>query len=285
MALKIKINGSVYEAQSGEYILDVCRRNDIYIPAMCHHEGLPGLGSCRLCVVEVNEGGANKVVVSCVYPLSRDCEVFTDSEKIFGIRRTILSMLKKRSPDCRQILFLCLHYGVKDDERFTYNPANENQTDAQKRLASSCILCGLCVQACASLGTGAAACCAAACCAISTVGRGVEKKVSTPYDEMSADCIGCASCASVCPAAAIKYTDSDGNRFIWGRNFILVKCASCGSAFATQEQYAYSIKKSAAQSEHTQNTAPSDNAPVLCDMCKKKKSAGVFAGAFGERKK
>jgi len=35
---------------------------------------------------------------------------------------------------------------------------------------------------------------------------------------------------------------------------------------------------------NAENSAPSENAPVLCDLCKKKKSAEVFASVFGERK-
>ncbi|MDR0463717.1 MAG: (2Fe-2S)-binding protein [Treponema sp.] len=253
MSLKVTINGKVYEAQSGEYILDVCRRNDIYVPTLCHHDGLPGLGSCRLCVVEINEGGSNKVVVSCVYPLNCDCKIYTDSEKIIGIQRTILSMLKARAPDCEEIIFLCLHYGVRDDGRFSA---------LQKSFTSSCILCGLCAQACASLGSGATA-----CCAISTTGRGTEKKVSTPYDESSADCIGCASCASVCPVSAIECTEANGKRSIWERDFSLVNCASCGKSFATSEEYALSLKKAAAQDSGT-----SEGLLMLCDICKRKKA-------------
>jgi len=132
-------------------------------------------------------------------------------------------------------------------------------------LASSCILCGLCAQACAALGTGA----------ISTVGRGVSKKISTPYGEPSADCIGCASCAAVCPTKAIECTEEKGQRSIWGRKFALLRCASCGNAFATGEEYAWALKKAGASA--------ADGEPPLCGNCRKKKSADVLAAAFGER--
>ena len=267
MMLKVKINGKDYEAEKGEYVLDVCRRNRILIPTLCRHESLSGLGACRLCVVEVNEGGGNRVVVSCVYPLSRDCEVFTESEKIKGIRRTILSMLKTRAPEGDRLASLCQIYGVEENGRFTVPKAAGNSNE--KRLAAACVLCGLCAQACASLGTGA----------ISTIGRGVAKRVSTPYDEPSADCVGCGSCANVCPTKAIECTESQVSRSIWGKDFRLLCCASCGAAFATEEEYALALKKAALEKA---DSLPLESG-VSCDSCRKKKSADVFAAAFGAR--
>ena len=32
--LKIKINGKTYEAEKGEYILEVCRRNSVLVPTL-----------------------------------------------------------------------------------------------------------------------------------------------------------------------------------------------------------------------------------------------------------
>ena len=283
MMLNVKINGKSYEAEKGLHILELCRRNRVLIPTLCHHESLSGLGACRLCVVEVNEGKGNQVVVSCSYPLSRDCEIFTESEKIKGIRKTILSMLKTRAPDGERLASLCQIYGVGPDQgstegrRFTVPGADKGSsreksrnTAAEKRLASSCILCGLCVQACTSLGTGA----------ISTVGRGVAKKISTPYNEPSADCIGCGSCAQVCPTKAIEFTEGKGKRSIWGKDFKLIPCASCGSLFATEEEYALALTKAAISKPETSSETMGD---ACCDVCRKKKSADVLAAAFGER--
>jgi len=264
MMLKIKINGKTYEAEKGEYILAVCRRNHIVIPTLCHHDGIAGLGACRLCVVEVKEGKSNQVVVSCIFPLERDCEIFTESEKIKTIRRTILSMLVTRAPMGDRLASLCQIYGVKAEKRFTPPKANDH-------LGKACVLCGLCVQACASLGTGA----------ISTTERGVTKKISTPYGEPSADCIGCGSCAAVCPTKAIEISETKpnprkpGQRVIWGRKFELLCCASCGTDFATEEEYIWAQKKTG------QETGSLGG--VICDACRKKKSADVFTAAFGER--
>jgi NADH dehydrogenase/NADH:ubiquinone oxidoreductase subunit G len=266
MALKVKINGKSYSAEKGEYVLELCRRNQIMIPTLCHHESLSGLGACRLCIVEVNEGSGNRIVVSCVYPLSKDCEIFTESEKIKGIRRTILSMLKVSAPEGDKLASLCNMYGVEDDGRFPSSKTEKGSCKI-KRINAACVLCGLCVEACAKLGTGA----------ISTVGRGTEKNISTPYDEPSADCIGCKSCAVVCPTAAIMCTEKNGIRIIWGKTFELVNCEICGRTFATKEELEYSTKLSST------DESVSEPAGNVCENCRRRKSSDVMAKAFGIR--
>jgi len=126
--------------------------------------------------------------------------------------------------------------------------------------------------------------------AISTTGRGVAKKISTPFDEPSADCVGCGSCAAVCPTKAIELTETKGTRSIWGRKFKLLRCASCGKAFATEEEYAFALKKAGVGPDSVSpgkadkaQAAPPELASALCDVCRRKKSADVFAAAFGER--
>jgi NADH dehydrogenase/NADH:ubiquinone oxidoreductase subunit G len=297
--LNVTINGKVCEARKGEYILEVARRNQILIPSFCHHEALPELGCCRLCVVEVHEAqqphasrvdeqtqhgpapenvgkskntgaaGKPRVVASCVYPVSKDCEVYTESDKIKGIRRTVLSMLRGCAPEGNRIASLCKIYGVSEEERYAVSAVSTETGNAKKRLQSACILCGLCVEACSRLGTGA----------ISSVGRGTGKKISTPYDEASPDCVGCASCAAVCPTGAIA-CDEDaekGLRSIWGKTFTLARCEKCGNPFATAEEIAHAAARLGAAGKGAAQT----DAAALCETCRRRKSGDVLAAAFG----
>ena len=116
--MNIIIDGKSCSCEKGEYLLQIARRNGIEIPTLCHHDGFPGQGSCRLCIVEVSERGRNKVVVSCVYPVNQECEVFTQSERIKKDRRMILTLLMKRAPDSPEIRALCEKYGAPDIPRF-----------------------------------------------------------------------------------------------------------------------------------------------------------------------
>lgn len=258
MSVTVTINGKPYQAEPGEYVLDIARRSGVPIPSFCHHASLSGQGCCRVCIVEVDEGWGNKVVVSCVYPVTKDCQVSTESEKIKRLRRSVLSMLAGRAPAAESVGLLCKSYQVEPETRYT--PAKQDE---------KCILCGLCAKACAELGAGA----------ISTVNRGIDKKVSTPFDEPSADCIGCGSCAAVCPTGAITMSEDGDSRTIWGRKFELLRCASCGKPFAAREEYDYSRRRAAEEGGKTEpETEP------LCESCRRRSIAGVFAATFEARK-
>jgi ferredoxin len=51
--VKITINGLEVEAKEGQKILEVARQNGVVIPTFCYHERLKAIGSCRMCIVEV----------------------------------------------------------------------------------------------------------------------------------------------------------------------------------------------------------------------------------------
>lgn len=243
----VTINGKTCECERGEYLLAVARRNGIPIPTLCHHDGLAGQGCCRVCVCEVVENGWSSIVVSCVYPLTRECEVFTESEKAKQQRAMTLRLLQLRAPDSTLIAGMCKAYGAPDTP--TLHPA----------ASGKCILCGLCVKACNELGAGA----------ISTASRGIDKAVATPYEQPSADCIGCGSCASVCPTGEIEVTEADGKRAIWGREFALQHCEQCGATMGTLDEAAYAAQKAGRE----QNT--------LCTACRQKDMANVIAHTYG----
>ena len=251
--MTITIDGKKAVCQPGEYLLNIAERAGIRIPSLCHHEGIPGQGCCRVCIAEVEtrSGGENirrEIVASCVYPVEGECSVFTDSDRVRRDRGVVLALLRARAPASVEIERLCSEYGAPDNERFVI------QADSEK-----CILCGLCVKACESLGTGA----------ISTVSRGIDKKVSTPYDEPAIVCVGCGSCAAVCPTGAISVCDDSANRTIWNKSLPLALCKRCGAAFGTMFEHYRA-------SEHA--GAPP---PELCPECRRKAVTDTMADTFG----
>ncbi|HSG67480.1 MAG TPA: 2Fe-2S iron-sulfur cluster-binding protein, partial [Bacteroidales bacterium] len=52
--IKITIDGKECWTAAGTNILDVARENGIFIPSLCHVEGVKPAGSCRLCKVQIN---------------------------------------------------------------------------------------------------------------------------------------------------------------------------------------------------------------------------------------
>jgi len=250
--MQITIDGIKCKASPGEFILDIARRNGIEIPTLGHSDALPGQGVCRLCIVEVIEDGRSRVVTSCIYPVTKEIEVKTHSEKIIEMRKNIIMLLAARTPQNELITRLGEEYGIPPVTRFKVDNLEE------------CILCGLCVRACDEIGLSA----------ISTVDRGITKKISTPFDEPSKVCIGCGACAYVCPTGAIKILDSGNRRTIWGKTFELLRCSYCSEYFITREHYEYVRNKS----DHTLDE-------ILCDKCKKKSAAMKLSRTTPEYKK
>jgi len=159
----------------------------------------------------------------------------------------VLCLLRALAPESVEVARLCKEYGAPDHERLVKEPEGK------------CILCGLCARACESLGTGA----------IATVHRGIRKAVATPYGEPSLVCVGCASCAAVCPTGAITVTDGEKERTIWNKTFPLKTCKKCGATMGTYMEHWRAAKKAGA------------DVPELCDTCKKKAITDVMAQAYG----
>ncbi len=181
---KLVLDGKEIVAEQGATILEVARKNSVPIPALCYHPALEAYGACRLCTVEVVVRGRKRLVTSCNYPVAEGIEVHTNSEEVRKARRVVLELLLARCPDVELIQDLAAQYGV-DKPRFSLEGDN-------------CILCGLCTRICKErMGIGA----------IEIMGRGIDQKVSTPFDKLADVCLACGACAFVCPTGAIKLED------------------------------------------------------------------------------
>jgi bidirectional [NiFe] hydrogenase diaphorase subunit len=214
--IKLTINGRVVQADEGEMLLAVCRREGFDIPALCHHEAVEPFGACRLCMVEISKeawGDWRGYVTSCLYPVEQDLIVQTDSPKVIELRRTVLDLQLARCPGSPEIRKLAGEYGVTQT---TY----EEVVDSD-----NCILCGLCTRICDKMGFHA----------ISTVGRGHSKEVAPPMKQAPPDCVGCLACAQNCPTNVIEWSDVGIKRTIWGKEFDLIECEKCGATTITRE--------------------------------------------------
>jgi NADH dehydrogenase/NADH:ubiquinone oxidoreductase subunit G len=175
--VSIRINGRRRKAEKGRTILEVAKEIGIEIPTLCYHEALTPIGSCRLCVVEVNLGGRTRTMASCVTPVADGMIVRTETKLITGIRRMIITLLLARCPDIEIIKQKAKELGVRR------NPFPKGAED--------CYLCGMCVRACKEIvGIGA----------IGFAHRGPESEVQPPFGQESNVCVGCGTCTTICPA-------------------------------------------------------------------------------------
>ncbi|MBN1949490.1 MAG: (2Fe-2S)-binding protein [Candidatus Cloacimonetes bacterium] len=187
--IEIIIDGKKIEVAEGTTILDAARKNGIPIPTLCHRSTVEPYGACRLCIVDIREGNRTRLVTSCNYPVRKPVEVNTQSEKVRKTRKTLLEMMLSRWPNVNLIKQLAREYGVTSAS-YTH-PLVDYSSNA-------CILCGLCVNACSEIMWEDI---------IGFAGRGENRRVVMPFEKHYDACVGCSTCANICPTGAIQMTD------------------------------------------------------------------------------
>ena len=243
MDVELIIDDVQVTASAGASLLDAARRAGRDVPALCHHEAVPAIASCRLCLVELRRPGRDwvQLTTSCDYPVSAGLVVVTDSARIRKHRSMNLQLLLQRAPDAPVLRRLASQLGVTE-------PRFAPIADAP---LPGCILCELCVRVCSALGYNA----------LSATGRGYHKSVGPPFGQTAAmDCVGCGSCYEACPTECIPMEDTADTRSIWGRTFELLSCERCGRPITTAAHTA------AMAAEADLRVKGSD----YCDACKRR---------------
>ena len=227
--VNLTINGKKVKAAKGSTILQVARANDIMIPTLCSADALEPYGACRVCVVEIKINKNFALETSCTYEVTEGMNIQTDSPAVIKARKYLLELLLARCPNVKAVQELAAQYGVeKPGEHLSV----ENEY---------CILCGLCVRACNEVVKAGA---------ISFFGNGKKKAVGSPFGLPAEDCIGCGTCAFVCPTGIIKVRDIENatdnipagelqigpERVIenWDRNLKLKECKHSGNPYAPE---------------------------------------------------
>lgn len=191
--IHLTINDNPIEVPEGRTLLEACREHGIHVPTLCYHPALEPYGGCRLCMVELSQGGRKpRLVASCVYPCEEGAMVQTESEVVLRSRRMTAELLLAASYNTPEMLALGEELGVKE-VRFKLDEEN------------ACVLCGLCVRACKEI-VGVSA--------ISVIQRGIAKKVATPFQVTSSRCIGCGTCVLICPTGAFKFESVAGFQYV-----------------------------------------------------------------------
>lgn len=212
------IDGLQVDMPAGATLLDALHELGLEVPSLCHLEGLPPYGACRLCMVEVTDpdvpGGEPEVVAACTHPVKEGLEVDTAGKRAASVRRMMLEFMLARCPESVVIQSLAAETGL-EGSRF---PTNGDEDEL-------CILCGLCVRVCRDL-VGASA--------IGYIHRGSDRVVGTPFQLNSEACIGCMACAAVCPTGAVRIEDQNGQRILhtWNTTVTLHNCPECGEPYA-----------------------------------------------------
>ena len=210
--VNIKINGVSYEVAKNSTVLEAAQAAKIDIPTLCYLKDINAIGACRMCLVEVSEGGRPfRMVTACVYPVSDGMEIKTNTPKITRSRKINLELLLSnhdqdclscvRSTDC-ELQQLCRDYGVngKSFAGAKTEAVKDDSSVAIIRDNSKCILCRRCVAMCKNVQ------------AIGVIGannRGFDTTIGCAFesDLASTSCINCGQCTAVCPTGALYERD------------------------------------------------------------------------------
>lgn len=177
----LSVDGRNVRVPEGTTVLEAAETLGIEIPTLCHRQGLTPYGACRVCTVEITQEGITRLQAACSYPVAEGLAVRTNTEPVLRGRRVILELLLARCPDAETIKELAERMGV-ESPRFRLKD-------------DDCILCGLCVRVCNEV-VGASA--------IGFSGRGILRKVETPFTGDPKTCIACGACSYVCPTDCIQ---------------------------------------------------------------------------------
>lgn len=236
------IDGIPVEVEKGTTILQAAESVGIKIPTLCYIKGLMPDGSCRMCMVEIENRGWSKLDTACSAHISEGDVIQTKSEKVIASRRGVLDLLlSNHKTDCFscegngscKLQDYCFEYGVEktsyegemtefpiDDSNpfFTFNP-------------NLCILCHRCVNTCNKIvGRGA----------IDTAERGFNSRISTPFGVplRESSCESCGNCVAACPTGALSSKRRKNYRPWQVEKKVLTTCPHC----ATGCQYYLVVK-------------------------------------------
>jgi NADP-reducing hydrogenase subunit HndD len=205
--VSLTIDGIKVEVPDNTTVLEAARKANINIPTLCYLKGVNAIGACRMCLVEMIEGGRG-LQAACVLPVSNGMVVATNSKIVQDARKTnlelILSNHEKKCLSCVrnrncELQKLCEELGVEDDTVFEGEKTDkplDTSSPSIVRDQNKCILCRRCVAMCSKVQKIGA---------IGATNRGFKTTIEPVFGKDLSDvlCINCGQCITACPVGAL----------------------------------------------------------------------------------
>lgn len=228
--VELFINDKSVTVSTDSTVLEAAKKAGVDVPTLCHHANLTGAGACRMCVVEID--GARNLPASCVQPVSEGMRVYTESERVIRARQDVLRLMIANHPlECLtcesagacKLQDYCYRYDVADSP-FVGEVSDRPVVDCNPFLARDyrkCILCGLCVRACAEVQGNNA---------IDFAQRGFSSQIAAPFAEEleGGGCTFCGHCLDLCPTGALEAKIGKGLARAWQKERVKTTCSYCG---------------------------------------------------------
>lgn len=188
--IEITINDKPVTVLEDSMLIKAVLGAGIALPTLCYHKDLTPNGTCRLCLCEIEIRGRKRLVTACNYPVREEMTVWTNSERVLKHRKVLAQMYLCRWPNVPVVQDVARRCGVTDGSAFASDLTDPNP--------KACILCGHCVKACDEFIQERI---------LDFAGRGILRHLTMPFGETDPHCIGCTSCAFVCPTGAIQVVE------------------------------------------------------------------------------
>jgi len=232
--VNITVNGKALSVNENSTILEACSANKIRIPTLCYLKQINEIGSCRICMVEIE--GYKNLFAACRTKVQEGMVISTESEKLTSYRKHMLELiLSNHKVDCLncarngkcQLQALCNEYDIRDTEIKGSRRHIENKLprlDSNPYLSydpSKCIHCMRCISMCNRAAVNGA---------LQTGRSGLFKTIEAPFGEnwKSTICESCGNCATACPTGALTVKRKRKYRS-WETKKVLTTCPHCAT--------------------------------------------------------
>ncbi|MGB3091834.1 MAG: 2Fe-2S iron-sulfur cluster-binding protein, partial [Candidatus Zixiibacteriota bacterium] len=231
----LTIDGKQVAVEEGTTVLKAAEKLGIEIPTFCFHDKLEAVGSCRMCLVEVEKMW--KLQVACATPVSEGMVVKTDTPQVRAARKGVLEFLLINHPlDCPvcdkggecELQNLVFKYGsdksrYKEEKRRFIVDLKSRYDDLQigpqiVRNMNRCILCRKCVRFLNEIAGETD---------LGTFGRAAKSEINTLPD-IPLDNPYSGNAVEICPVGALTSKSFRYKIRVWETEVTPSICPHCG---------------------------------------------------------
>src|SRR6266542_2636334 len=230
--VQFELDGKQVEANAGETIWQVAKRQGRDIPHLCYSpepDYRPD-GNCRACMVEIE--GERVLAASCKRTPSVGMKVKSASPRAIAAQKMVMELLvadqpareTSHDPDSK-----FWHWAEKVEVTESRFPAAERwhgdaSHPAMRVNLDACIQCGLCVRACREVQVNDV---------IGMAYRNADAKIVFDFDDPMGEstCVACGECVQACPTGALMPSvmlDENQTRVTYADKKVDSLCPFCG---------------------------------------------------------
>ena len=201
--VRVTIDGTRYDVDSGTSILSAAHGVGIDLPAVCNDPRIAPSGACRVCIVHV-DGDRSRPVTVCTTPVAEGMTITTGTPELEDLRRELVGMLARACPGAALAIGRDTPFG-RILHRYDIAPplgtARRARVDASHPYITvdmdRCILCFRCVRICAELQGQFT---------WRVWGRGAATRIAPDSGTtlLESSCVSCGACVDTCPTDALR---------------------------------------------------------------------------------